>query len=121
MKPVRFDLHCEGDIEKFSRWARDRVSKKKKTEVVLGVPNLRWPSMVVDMLVKEAEGEPDADDVYMDIDFDIKYIDDDLVATEEDIEEMFEDMTNEEIQDWINDMLAEFEDEKNKEGDDDDA
>ena len=123
MKPVRFDLKCEGDIEKFSAWSRDRVQQQKTTEVVLGVPNLHWPRMVIDMLIQEADGDADADQVYMNIDFEIKYVDDDLVLTEDDLEDMFKDMSDEEFQDFIEDVLEQHESEKEEEeeGDDDNA
>lgn len=115
MKPVRFDLHCEGDIEKFAKWAQERVDAKKKTQVMLGVPNLHWPFMVIDMLVNHASDKPDVDEVYMDVDFDIKHIDEDQLLTEDSIEEMLGDMTEEELRDWIDNMLDEYESDKDDE------
>ena len=119
MTRVRFDLKCEGDIEKFSKWARERVTAKKKTEVVLGVPNLHWPRMVVDMLLKDAEEEEDADNVYMDVDFDVKHVDLDLAVSEDELQDMIEDMSDEEIQEWIDDMLDQYEEDKDADNESD--
>jgi hypothetical protein len=117
MTAVRFDLQCEGDIEKFSKWSRERVLAKKQTDVVLSVPNLHWPPMVIEILVQAAADDPDSDEVYMNVDFDIKYVDPDMVVTEDDLSEMLDDMTEEELKDWISDMLSEFESEKDDEED----
>ncbi len=118
MKPVRFDLHCEGDIEKFARWAQERVDAKKKTQVMLGVPNLHWPGMVIDMLLDYAADKPDADEVYMDVDFEIKHVDEDMVITEDKLEEFLEEMSEDELRDWIDDMLDDYESDKdNEDGD----
>ncbi len=111
MKPVRFDLHCEGDIEKFAKWSRERVNAKKTTDVMLGVPNLHWPMMVIQMLIDD-DDDTVQDDVYLNIDFDIKYVDDDMVLTEDDLEDMLNGLSDEEIADFIEDMLDEHESSK---------
>jgi hypothetical protein len=115
MKPVRFDLTCEGDVEEFLVWAKERVASKKQTSVVLGVPNLHWPSMVIDMLLSSSEDEPDVDQVYMDVDFDIKHVDDSMVLNEDDIEDMLNDMDEDELRNWIDKMLDDYESDKDDE------
>jgi hypothetical protein len=73
--------------------------------------------MVIEILVQAAADDPDSDEVYMNVDFDIKYVDPDMVVTEDDLSEMLDDMTEEELKDWISDMLSEFESEKDDEED----
>lgn len=110
MNNVRFDIKCEGDIEAYIAFSKERVLAKKETSVTLGVPTMAWPEMIIDMFQQDTWGMPKSDKVYMSVDFDVANEDGDILD-EHDLdgwEAKLAAMDDDEIQDFINDMMDEL-------------
>ena len=122
MNNIRFDIKCEGDIEAYIAFSKERVLAKKETSVTLGVPTMAWPEMIIDMFQQDTWGMPKSDKVYMSVDFDVANEDGDLLD-EDDLdswEAKLAAMDDDEIEDFISDMLKEMEDKINDSDDESD-
>jgi len=111
MKSVRFDIRCEGDIEAYITFSKERVLAKKETCVTLGVPTLAWPEMIIDMFQQDTWGMPPSDKVYMSVDFDVANEDLDLILDGDDLDEWeakLAAMDDDELTFFIEDMLDEM-------------
>ena len=122
MNHIRFDIKCEGDIEAYIAFSKERVLAKKETSVTLGVPTMAWPEMIIDMFQQDTWGMPKSDKVYMSVDFDVANEDGDILD-EHDLdgwEAKLAAMDDDEIEDFISDMLKEMEDKINDSDDESD-
>ena len=123
MNNVRFDIKCEGDIEAYIAFSKERVLAQKETSVTLGVPTMAWPEMIIDMFQQDTWGMPKSDKVYMSVDFDVANEDGDLLD-EIDLdgwEAKLAAMDDEEIQEFINDMFDEMDQKYPKPDSDDES
>jgi hypothetical protein len=106
-----FKCYCEGDIERFAKALKEMIEAAKPQEVVVKCPGPEWPFMIMDMIYEDFEGMPEQEENFIDITF----APDTLGSAEweaeaRELQEKIDNMSDEDLQDFLDDLLSDLED-----------
>lgn len=99
-----FKCYCEGDIERVAKALKEMVEGQVKGEVTIKCPNVHWPEMILTVVEEEFRPLGEVEESFVDIVFDLD-VQPEIPQDYLDMQEKIEDMSDEELSDFINDLL----------------
>lgn len=111
--PVTMKVSCEGDMEHTIKYIVARAKAKTYTELTVSVPNIQWPDMFMDLAALSMGQLEETDGEYVRVVFDLREqpdLDDLELDDLDGLVDKLSDMDDDQLQDWINDILEDLED-----------